>query len=259
MGAWSAGEAVAASPRLFLKSLAQRVQAERRDSKFFENNFPVSKDAGGFVFDSLRSAENQIADRRATDLRSLSPITMQGRPNRDERGNGPHQHGDRGRGGGRGPGGPPPPPSGPSKFERIQAMRRESRAAIRRRQIEALDLAEALVAPATAAAAKSAVAEAPVPRAVPPSAAPLMHAAFFANAMMPATAPAAPPPDAGDLAVGVEAALAAAGEGAATHPRGQMIKSKVGGSFLCRPEQAALIRSSGGAGAGGGGGGKRGK
>ena len=167
---------------------------------------------------------------------------MQDRYRQDGRGyDGPRRGG--GRGGGH--------PGGHSKFEKISAMRRESRGAMLRRQISGLDLAESMLPPNVVAARDSALgtsSHGPTKNAVDLTSGPrgLMHDIFNCRdttATVHNNASGVVALDAGDLAVAVESAL-----DACSHEidRERKTRSKIGGGFICRPEQVELIHGIGG-------------
>lgn len=176
---------------------------------------------------------------------------MQDRYRHDQRDSGPRDYDGPRRGGGRGrgPGGAPPGGRGHGNFEKIAAMRRESRGAMLRRQISGLDLAESMLPPNIVAARDAALGtiHAPPKNAVDLASGPrgLMHDVFNCRdvASNPAnTSSGSAAMDAGDLAVAVESSLRACD---VSEMNDRAIRSKIGGSFNCRPEQVDLIRASG--------------
>jgi hypothetical protein len=148
------------------------------------------------------------------------------------------------------------------KFERVQKMRQESRASMRKRQILAMDISPTMTAPNVLAARDAALA-APLKSSthavasssydhLPYEPRSIMHDAFHTRE----------PPmanilgsgysgnstgqqqqlDAGDLAVALETALETCRD--SKEEKNRLLRSKIGGKFLVRPDQEELVRKS---------------
>jgi len=146
------------------------------------------------------------------------------------------------------------------KYARVQQMRQESRASMRRRIIQSLDISGTMAAPSVLAA-RDAVLSAPHASAAahsglssfdqqPYEPRTIMHAAYHTkDPPLPSILDGASSSnadaqqqqqqlDAGDLAVALETALESCKDG---DERSHLISSKIGGNFLARPDQGELI------------------
>ncbi|KAG7667611.1 hypothetical protein Ndes2526B_g02010 [Nannochloris sp. 'desiccata'] len=154
------------------------------------------------------------------------------------------------------------------KYARVQQMRKESRASMRRRIIQSLDISGTMTAPSVLAARDdvlstphaSAAAHTGVssfdqqpyePRTIMHDAyhtrEPPLHSCILSDGNVNSSTVDVGAQqqqqqlDAGDLAVALETAIEACRDG---EERSQLIRSKIGGQFLARPDQKELVRKS---------------